>query len=396
MRILTLFLFFVGCVFASNAQSFSHKFSLENKSSTDLIDYTVELPLSSVKNIPLGSYVAFDGEVEVPVEMSSNLLGETFLIFPVSRLKAKEKKTFYIRSGNAITYPKRTYAEITHKVGGEFEGNKYVGGYSWVKPNYLRVLGSFRDHAYYIKYEGPGWESDKVAFRFYLDQRNGIDVFAKKVPGIVLPAVGVDGYDNYHKMDNWGMDNARVGKSLGLGSIAIWDGSKAIRVEERDSAIAYIQQDGKVRSQVNTTFYGWNANGVKCNLQSLISIDAGSRASHMELKVDKAIDNITTGIIINKNAEYRHVNGEKWSYIATFGKQSMNDGDIQGLVIFYRTKQLISLEKDSLNHLVVLKPVNGYVDYYFMPTWELDWEPVVTEADFQRCIDEVLARLNFK
>jgi hypothetical protein len=86
--------------------------------------------------------------------------------------------------------------------------------------------GSFKDHSYYIKYEGAGWESDKVAYRFYLDQRNALDAFGKKTPGIILPAVGVDGYDNYHKMAVWGMDDMEVGKSLGIGSIAIGMGKK--------------------------------------------------------------------------------------------------------------------------------------------------------------------------
>lgn len=49
------------------------------------------------------------------------------------------------------------------------------------KPNYMKSPRcTFRDHAYYIKYERPGLESDKVGYRFYFDQRNAIDVFGKK------------------------------------------------------------------------------------------------------------------------------------------------------------------------------------------------------------------------
>ncbi|MGC3977708.1 MAG: DUF4861 family protein [Paludibacteraceae bacterium] len=253
----------------------------------------------------------------------------------------------------------------------------------------------YSDHSYYIKYEGPGWESDKVAFRYYLDWRNGIDVFGKKTPGIVLPAVGVEDYEKYHHLADWGMDNMKVGKSLGLGSIAVWNGTKAVRVEKTDSIVAYVKADGKIRSQVATTYYGWDANGVKCNLNSLISIDAGSRASHIELKTDKNIPNFATGIFKDKNGELirpEKSNGE-WSYIATFGKQSLN-GDLQGLAIFYRTKQLQKITEDELNHVILLTPENGYVDYYVMSTWELDWEPVADKITLQKCIEEVLNRLN--
>ena len=384
-----LFLFLI--TYKVNGQTIT----VTNNSNKLLKDCIVEIPVEDL-SLLLGSYVVLDTEnKEFPLEITTDLRGDQKAIFPISKFPPNTTKIFHLRKGSSKNYPKRTYAELAHKIGGKFVGNKYEGGFSWVKPNFLSVDGNFRDHAYFIKYEGPGWESDKVGFRFYLDQRNAIDVFGKKTSDIVLPFVGVDGYDNYHAMADWGMDNMKVGKSLGLGSIGIWNGDKAVRVEERDSALCYIPTDGKIRSQVMTTFFGWNANGIKCNLESLISIDAGSRASKMELFVDKQIDNIATGIIKAENTEFIHYNNpdSKWSYIATFGKQSLND-DMLGLVVFYKTKQLKQITQDDLNHVVVLTPENGYVEYYFMPTWELDWEPVNNKETFIQCIDEVMNKLN--
>ena len=369
--------------------------TISNKSAKALKDYTVEVSLSKF-SLPAGSYIAVSTENEiVPLEISTDLKGNQTAIFPVAEIKPFSTLNYSIIKGSADKYPKRTYAEIAHKIGGKFVGKIYEGGFSWVKPNYMRVPDNFTDHAYYIKYEGPGWESDKVAFRFYLDWRNGIDVFGKKTPGIVLPFVGTEDYEKYHSMADWGMDNMKVGNSLGIGSIAVWNGTKAMRVAKTDSVISYIPADGKIRSQVMTTYYGWDANGVKCNLKSLISIDAGSRASHMELSVDKTLPNIATGIVKDKNAALiKSENpGSEWSYIATFGKQSLNN-DMQGLAVFYRTKQLQKITEDELNHVVVLNPDNGRVEYYFMPTWELDWEPVADKAAFMKCVNEVLDRLN--
>lgn len=404
MFALTFILCGVGSVCNSLGAQTSAAVVVKNQTQADILDYTVEIPVEDVQ-LALGNYVAEDTKNNiVPVELIKNVCGNTRLVFPVATLRANSEKEFIIKSGDAAAYPKRTYAELSHKIGGEFVQHgadkknrmEYMEGYSWVKPNYLRVPDGFTDHAYYIKYEGPGWESDKVAFRFYLDWRNGVDVFGKKTPGIVLPAVGIDGYDNYHNMADWGMDNMKVGSALGIGSIAVWDGTKAVRVEKTDSVVCYIPADGKVRSQVKTHYYGWDANGVKCNLTSLISIDAGSRASHMELLVDKNLDNLATGINKDKNAEFfQSGNDAEWSYIASFGKQSLNN-DMMGLAVFYKTKQLKEVTQDERNHVVILKPENGMVEYYFMPTWELDWEPVVTKADFQRCIDEVMNRLNSK
>lgn len=368
---------------------------IKNNSPKEIVDYMVELPVDELK-LQLNNYVGvFPNGAIVPIEVSSDIKGEVFAILPVDKIAPGEEISIKIEQGVANSYPKRAYAELSHKIGGEFEGNKYVGGYSWVKPNHITLPGSFRDHSYYIKYEGPGWENDKVAFRYYLDNRNAIDVYGKKTPEIVLPGVGIDGYSNYHEMSDWGMDNLKVGKALGIGSIAYWDGTKANRVEKRDSTTATITADGKLRSQVETTYYGWDANGEKYDLLSLITLDAGSRASKMELLVDKSIDNLSTGIIKMKNTEYIVSNepNSKWSYIATFGQQSLNK-DMQGLVIFAKTDKIKQITEDELNYVVVLEPDNGYAEYYFMPTWELDPEPVADKETLIVKINEVLDRLN--
>lgn len=377
------------------AQAISRVVVIKNSSSKSIADYTLEIPVKKL-NLPLGNYMAVVEEKTVPVEIIQDIHGELTAVLPIEKIEANETLKVTVKQGTADGYPKRTYAELSHKIGGHFEGYKYVGGYSWVKPNFITLPGSFRDHSYYIKYEGPGWESDKVAFRFYLDNRNGIDVFAKKTSDIVLPAVGVDGFDNYHNMADWGMDNMKVGKTLGLGSIAAWNGQSAVRVEKKDSVTCYIPADGKIRSQVKTIYYGWEANYIKCDLTSLISIDAGSRASHMELLVNKSsVNSIATGIFKDEKAELiisNHKNST-WSYIATFGKQSLNN-DMQGLVVFARTKQIKEITGDDLNHILVLTPENGYVEYYFMPTWELDKEPIANKEAFIQCVENVLHKLN--
>ncbi len=47
---------------------------------------------------------------------------------------------------------------------------------------------------------GPAWENDKVGFRNYMDQRNGIDIFGKLVHEMVLDSVGIAGSPNYHEL----------------------------------------------------------------------------------------------------------------------------------------------------------------------------------------------------
>ena len=375
----------------------STNIQVQNVSGKEIKDYVLELPVKDLK-LSLGHYKVMKGQEEVsPVEIITDAFGEQKALLLVPAIGAKKTDTYTLAKGDLQTFPKRTSAELTHKIGGQFIGKEYIGGYSWVQTNTMTLPGSFTDHSYYIKYEGPGWESDKVAFRFYLDNRNAIDVFAKATPDLSLVGVGMDGFANYHNLAAWGMDNTQVGAALGLGSIAAWDGEKAVRVEKKDSTTCTIAADGKLRSQVKTTYHGWEVSpSQKVDLTSLISIDAGSRASHIELITDKAIDNIATGIIKIKAGKLYVQNDaqSEWSYIATFGKQSLNK-DIQGMVVFARTKQIRQITEDNLNHVLILQPdERNYAEYYIMPTWELDVEPVKTEEDFKNCIDEFLAKLN--
>lgn len=360
-------------------------------------DYMIEIPTENLK-LPMANYLVKNKTKNIsPLEITTDIFGSQHAILCIDGVN-DHNRTFEIVKGNMNDYPKRTQAELTHKIGGHFMGKEYIGGYSWVKASYLTLPGTFRDHSYYLKYEGPGWENDKVAFRFYLDNRNAIDPFGKSTNALVLSTVGADGFDSYHKLANWGMDNTKVGSSLGLGSIAYWNGKNAERVAKRDSTTCIIEIDGKLRSQIRTIYDGWKVADSKVDLTTLISIDAGSRMSHIELLTEQKIDNLATGIIKIKEGKLLNNPSEdgEWSYIATFGKQSMNK-DMQGLAVFFKRSQLQQLTEDELSHVVVLTPDDRkYVEYYIMSTWELDTEPIVNEKDFISCVNERVNYLNNK
>ena len=81
-----------------------------------------------------------------------------------------------------------------------------------------------RDHIpqktpYTYQFEGPGWESNLVAFRSYFDSRNGKDIFGKTTEEMVTQKIGTG--EDYHTLQDWGMDVLKVGQSLGSGGLAI-------------------------------------------------------------------------------------------------------------------------------------------------------------------------------
>ncbi len=109
------------------------------------------------------------------------------LYFVIDKMEAHQELIFALQpiSGKRPEYTKRTQAELSHKTGGQFVNREYAGG-SFQNVEYLRVPPEHKDHSWFIRYEGPGWESDKVGYRFYLDQRNATDVFGKLTTDMVL------------------------------------------------------------------------------------------------------------------------------------------------------------------------------------------------------------------
>jgi len=172
----------------------------------------------------------------------------------------------------------RAQAEVSIKEGGDWQDQTYVGG-TFQNVDHVTTPPQYTDHSKYIRYEGPGIESDAVAYRVYLDWRNGFDIFGKKEPALVLQDVGQDGYDSYHEMSDWGADILKVGNSLGMGGYGYWDGAKTILVSEVTERSTTIHSNGPVHSSLEIDYQGWNTGNETVDLQAVLSMQA-RRAAH--------------------------------------------------------------------------------------------------------------------
>lgn len=303
------------------------------------------------------------------------------------------KNSFFSESSNV--FPRRTQAEISHKINGHWEGREYMEG-EFKNVEKLDVPPEHTDHSWYIRYEGPGWESDKVGYRFYLDWRNATDIFGKKTEEMVLQNVGMDGFDSYHEEADWGMDILKVGNSLGIGSIGTWVENKAERVAKTDSLKCKILSNGIIQSKIETKYFGWEINNTKTDLTSVLTINAGKRLTHCELSMTNALPNICTGIVKLENTELiqgkpNEENG--WSFLATYGTQTLNNDDL-GMVIFYKNEDLVLISEDNDSHVIVLKSDGLKVDYYFAAAWEKEPNGIKNVDEFKNYLATTVDLLN--
>lgn len=125
--------------------------------------------------------------------------------------------------------------------------------------------------------EGPAWENDLVGFRNYLDQRNGMDIFGKRTPEMVLDSVGIAGRQSYHEPDWWGMDILKVNTSLGAGSIACMYEDSLYRVGDNGSGVYRLVFEGPLRSRMSLEYTDWKAGGLSLTVEHQIDIVGGTR-----------------------------------------------------------------------------------------------------------------------
>lgn len=285
----------------------------------------------------------------------------------------------------------KTQAYLGLKEGGKWvwvtksNGNEqyeYQGGV-FKSVDKLKVDEKHTDHSFDIQFEGPGWESDKIGYRLYLDWRNATDIFGKVTDTLVLHNVGLDGFDSYHEMCDWGVDVLKVGSSLGIGSLAYWDGEKATRVEKTDSIICWVENEKK-SSKVMVDYFGWEINEVKTNLFSSLEIEEGSYLTKYDISLSNELPNLATGIVKLPGTTVVIFDDLKpgWGCLATFGVQTLQNDNL-GMCIFYKKDQVLEITEDKYSHVVVLKPENKKLTYYFGAAWEKDASGVKTMDDFK-------------
>lgn len=378
----------------------SFEVTVENPIDVDRTDEFVVIPeeeiISRAADFNPQAFAVFDGDTEIASQYNFNDAYHRgiVLVLDLPSEGARQLTIRYHPEGSYVTdYTKRTQAELSHKVGGRWVDREYEGG-TFQDVNFLRVPPEHKDHSWFIRYEGPGWESDKVGYRFYLDQRNATDVFGKKTSEVVLQKVGLDGFDSYHEMQDWGMDVMKVGPTLGVGSPGAWLDGKITRIEKTDSVTCEIQENGPVYSSVLTTYYGWAIGEEKFTVKSHLSIHAGTRVTVQTLELDRDTDILCTGIGKDPKAGlFTHTGDDtRLSWLATYGPQSLNQDDL-GLSVFYSPAVASGVSEDVHNHAVTLKSQGQRVRYFFIACWSGEPGGISSRDAFEAHLNEQSRRL---
>lgn len=343
------------------------------------------------------AFVVLDGATELSSQSVDQDPDETAdsIVF-VADLAASQTKELTVRYATSGTkpreYPQRAQAIVSPKTGGSWNGETYTGG-SYMDLDFLDITGHI-DHDYdYLRFEGPGWESDRIGHRVYMDRRNGIDIFGKKLPGMILQDIDYVNED-YSTMSDWGMDILKVGEALGLGSPGTWENGAPVKLSNIDSLSVRILESGPVYALLRMSYGGWQTGSGKVDITADISIAAGSRVTKMVIGIDGTLPNICAGLIkhdgttlLTPSAATGH------TYLAHYGNQSLVPDNL-GMGVLYKTADQLQVVEDTNNHLAVLKPTAGSVTYYLTGAWVQEGNGLTSQQAFKTFLDGTILELD--
>lgn len=374
--------------------------SKSNPSDIGLADVPVVLTRAEIEQqlgeAAGGPLVLLAGETPVPVQLD-DLDGDSNWdeLIALVDIPAGASVSLTVKSGEGVSVPEpvqRTNIRMAKKtpVEGEFE---LVESAERLQGTDTKVTSK------YFQYEGPGWENDKIAFRNYFDERNGMDIFGKTTTEMIMHKVGVGA--SYHELQDWGMDILKVGNSLGSGAIALLYQDSLYRVTAPTGATYQLVSQGPLRSTFDLDFAEVQLADRKVGVKHRISITAGVYGfqSQVFLMGETTGIQIVSGIVNMESEEAYFFEAGNMNILYTFDQQAFT-GENLGMALmasddYYQSWMETADEGPGIiqTYAMALDPdADGQATFYFLAGWELSDERFKTKAGFEGYLREEAAR----
>ena len=206
-----------------------------------------------------------------------------------------------------------------------------------------------------VGHHGPAVENSHMALRIYFNDSGAIDVYSKSGRGMELAQY--KWYPSVQDQTEYGIgcDEYRVGKTVGLGGIALWDGEKEVKLVATKGRTARVGETKK-GSSAGMIAYGVEYMGSLVDISIRIDMNSKSRVALItasELSGKKV--QFLTGV--NYHEGQKVVFNEE--YISVWG---IHPADVSaspipiGSGMFYSSNVFPHIEKTSDMVRIISKP----------------------------------------
>ena len=222
---------------------------------------------------------------------------------------------------------------------------------------YLTEIGSDSGDLYeYLGHHGPAIENEWMGLRLYFSEKAAIDVYSKSRPGLELRETQWYPTPSQQR-DGWGSDYYKVGSTVGLGGVRLWDGEKVILLNPVTNRLARVVKTDST-SYLEMISKGIPYRGRKVDILVRVTVFSGVREARVEAMTlgGEAVQFVTG---VNYFNGFKTKKGS--NYIATWGKHPEDPGvenvgtiEIGAAIMFDPDDYLKSIE-DGTEYLLISK-----------------------------------------
>lgn len=226
------------------------------------------------------------------------------------------------------------------------------------KISYLTDIGSESGDLYQtIGHHGPAVENEWMALRIYFNEKAAIDVYSKAKPGLELKKAHWYPTPEQQK-EGWGADYYKVGATVGLGGVRLWDGEKVVPLNPVSNRLARVGKTATT-SYMEMISRGVPYKGKKVDILVRVTVFSGKREAKVEaISLGGEKVQFVTGVNYFKDFETK----KGTNYIAVWGKHPEDvAAEVVGIgaAIIYNPKDYVKNTDDGTQYLLISKPTKN-------------------------------------
>lgn len=219
------------------------------------------------------------------------------------------------------------------------------------------IVSDKADQYRQVGHHGPAVENSHMALRIYFNDSGAIDVYSKTGRGMELEKYRWYPDSLAQSLHGAGCDEYMVGKTVGLGGIALWDGDKEVKLTATKGRTARVGETPK-GSYAEMIAYGVPYCGDTIDVSIRIDMFEKSREAKVTAKVlDGTKVMFLTGVNYHEGAKVSY--GE--DYISVWGVHPADVSSVPvpiGAGMFFSKSVFFDPEKTEDMVRIISKPVS--------------------------------------
>lgn len=330
----------------------SFKVTVKNTFGKTIKDAPVEICLSKLNKYNGEKLFIFIDGNEISSQMDDlDRDGKWDVISFIEDFQAYETKKVVLKPGTSKEYTSLVYTSLIKK---NIDGSlQQVDSASSDKNDMYNKM----------HHHGVAFESDKIAYRIYFDNKSTIDIYGKKRYGLELKETNWYPTEEQLSM-GFGDDILLVSSWVGNGAIKAWNGEKAIHLEKFSKRTHRIIAKGPVRAIVQSELNDWEYEGEKINLIVRYTLYGCHRDVIADVYSNKPIKNLATGVQQIGGGELFQTDDLVGSWGSWYPQPDTVKYKKETVGLGLYLQKVGHQVQDGVNNLIVF-PNTGHQRYYF-------------------------------